>query len=397
MRAICVVGVRPNIVKIKPIVDALELKGVQVTLVHTGQHYTPAMSELIFTDLDLRQPDYQLGVGSGDRASQTGRVMAAFEPVLRAVCPEVVVVVGDSNSTLGCALVAAKSGALVGHVEAGLRSRDWSMPEEVNRVATDRVSDFLFAPSPDAVENLRAEGYRTDQIAMVGNVMVDSLFASLDRARDRAASVLARHEVGHGEFGLATLHRPDNVDEPEMLEGLLAALGEVGQEIPMLLPVHPRAKKALIEVGVPATVRLVPPVGYLDFIALESSARIVLTDSGGVQEETTMLGVPCLTLRDKTERPITVTDGTNRLVGRNGRRIVSAALETLANPPQARCPAQWDGHAATRIAESLLADGWLPARLRPTDLATDGQAVSPMPEVPARPVGADSQSDVMIG
>jgi UDP-N-acetylglucosamine 2-epimerase (non-hydrolysing) len=396
MRVMCVAGARPNYMKIKPVMDALTHRGVDVTLVHTGQHYDAAMSDVFFEELAIRPPDHHLGVGSGSHADQTGRVMSAFEPLLHSVCPDVVVVVGDINSTLGCALVAAKSGALVAHVEAGLRSRDWSMPEEVNRVVTDRVSDFLFAPSADAVDNLRAEGYREDQIVLAGNVMIDTLLASRERAMARAPEVLERHEVEEGEFGLVTLHRPANVDEPEMLEGLLSALGEIGRELPMILPVHPRAKSALIAIGVPSTVRLVPPAGYLDFIALQASARIVLTDSGGVQEETTVLGVPCLTMRDNTERPITVTEGTNRLVGRSAAGIVAAALETLANPPQPRCPELWDGLAGTRIAESLLADGWLPDRLRPTDVVVDLVSYEQSRGVAVGP-GVPRQSDVMIG
>jgi UDP-N-acetylglucosamine 2-epimerase (non-hydrolysing) len=371
MRVICVAGARPNFVKVKPVMDALEQRGVDVTLVHTGQHYDAAMSDVLFSDLGLRKPDRMLGVGSGSHAEQTARIMTAFEPVVASILPDIVVVVGDVNSTVACALVAAKSGALVAHVEAGLRSRDWSMPEEVNRVVTDRVSDFLFAPSQDAVENLRAEGYREDQIVLAGNVMIDTLFASLDRARDRAPEVLNRHEVDAGGYGLVTLHRPANVDEPEMLEGLLRALGEIGREIPLILPVHPRAERALISVGVPSTVRIVPPAGYLDFIALQASARLVLTDSGGVQEETTALGVPCLTMRDNTERPITVSQGTNRLVGRSAERIVGAAIETLGTPVAPQCPALWDGRAGQRIADSLLADGWASSRLRATDVVID--------------------------
>ncbi|HTR70954.1 MAG TPA: UDP-N-acetylglucosamine 2-epimerase (non-hydrolyzing) [Mycobacteriales bacterium] len=371
MRVMCVAGARPNYPKIKPVMDALEFRGVDVTLVNTGQHYDPALSDVFFAELGLRPPDYHLGVGSGSHAETTARVMTSFEPLVDSVCPDVVVVVGDVNSTLGCALVGAKSGALVAHVEAGLRSRDWSMPEEVNRVVADRVSDFLFAPSPDAVDNLRAEGYREDQIVLAGNVMIDTLLASIDRANDRMDEVLTRHEVAPGEYGLVTLHRPANVDEPEMLEGLLRALGEIGRKVPLLLPVHPRAQNALIDLGVPSSVRLVPPAGYLDFLALQSSARLVLTDSGGVQEETTVLGVPCLTMRDNTERPITITHGTNRLVGRSGRGIVEAAMETLENPPAARCPELWDGLAGTRIAEALVSHSWQANRPRPTDLVID--------------------------
>ncbi|MEU1164728.1 UDP-N-acetylglucosamine 2-epimerase (non-hydrolyzing) [Streptomyces sp. NPDC005921] len=365
MRAVCVAGARPNYMKIKPVMDALERRDTEVLLVHTGQHYDPAMNDVFFTDLGIRPPDRFLGVGSGSHAEQTGRVMTAFEPLLAEVGPDVVVVVGDINSTLACALVTAKAGPLLAHVEAGLRSRDWSMPEEVNRVATDRVSDYLLAPSPDAVDNLRDEGYREDQIHLVGNVMIDTLLANLDRAR--ASDVLDRYGLARGEFGLVTLHRPANVDDPEVLTGLLKALGEIAGRLPLVLPVHPRAAGRLAEIGVPGGVRLVPPAGYLDFIALQDSARVVLTDSGGVQEETTALGVPCVTLRDNTERPVTVEQGTNVLAGRDPARITATVNAVLDRPPAPRRPDLWDGRASDRIAEVLLTGGTASTRMRPTD------------------------------
>ncbi|MFG2868397.1 non-hydrolyzing UDP-N-acetylglucosamine 2-epimerase [Streptomyces sp. NPDC048338] len=365
MRIICVAGARPNYMKIKPVMDALERRGAEVILVHTGQHYDPAMNDVFFEDLGIRPPDHFLGVGSGSHATQTGRVMESFEPLLAELSPDLVVVVGDVNSTLACALVTAKGGPLLAHVEAGLRSRDWSMPEEVNRVATDRLSDYLLAPSPDAVENLRAEGYREDQIHLVGNVMIDTLLANRERAA--ASDVLARHGLTPGGYGLVTLHRPANVDDPEVLAGLLKALGEVAGHCPLVLPVHPRAADRLTELGVPGGILLVPPAGYLDFIALQASARIVLTDSGGVQEETTALGVPCVTLRENTERPITVEEGTNVLAGRDPERIVSTAVRLLTDPPAPRRPALWDGHAGDRIASVLLDGGPAQGRPRPTD------------------------------
>ncbi|MET7473685.1 UDP-N-acetylglucosamine 2-epimerase (non-hydrolyzing) [Streptomyces sp. NPDC005648] len=364
-RIVCVAGARPNYMKIKPVMDALEARGAEVLLVHTGQHYDPAMNDVFFADLGIRPPDRYLGVGSGSHAEQTGRVMTAFEPLLDEVAPDVVVVVGDINSTLACALVTAKAGPLLAHVEAGLRSRDWSMPEEVNRVATDRVSDYLLAPSPDAVDNLRAEGYREDQIHLVGNVMIDTLLANLDRAR--ASDVLDRYGLTKGEFGLVTLHRPANVDDPEVLAGLLKALGEIAGRCPLVLPVHPRAAGKLADIGVPGGIKLVPPAGYLDFIALQDAARVVLTDSGGVQEETTALGVPCVTLRDNTERPITVEQGTNVLAGRDPARIVSTVHTVLDRPPAPRRPELWDGRASDRIAEVLLEGGTASTRPRPTD------------------------------
>ncbi|MHC3468714.1 non-hydrolyzing UDP-N-acetylglucosamine 2-epimerase [Streptomyces sp. 7R007] len=376
MRIVCVAGARPNYMKIKPVMDALERRGAEVLLVHTGQHYDPAMNDVFFADLGIRPPDRFLGVGSGSHAEQTGRVMTAFEPLLAEVAPDVVVVVGDINSTLACALVTAKAGPLLAHVEAGLRSRDWGMPEEVNRVATDRVSDYLLAPSPDAVDNLRAEGYREDQIHLVGNVMIDTLLANLERAR--ASDVLDRYGLSRGGYGLVTLHRPANVDDPEVLAGLLKALGEIAGRCPLLLPVHPRAAGRLAEIGVPGGVRLVPPAGYLDFIALQDSARLVLTDSGGVQEETTALGVPCVTLRDNTERPVTVEEGTNVLAGRDPERIVATVNRVLDAPPAPRRPELWDGRASDRIADVLLEGGTASTRPRPTDQPRSAERTLPI-------------------
>ena len=351
--------------KVKPVMDALAGRRAEVILVHTGQHYDPAMNEVFFTDLRIRTPDYFLGAGSGSHAVQTGRVMAAFEPLIEQVRPDIVVVVGDVNSTMACALVTAKSGALLAHVEAGLRSRDWSMPEEINRVVTDRVSDYLFAPSSDAVANLRAEGHREDQIYLAGNVMADTLVANLDRAL--SGGTLAGLGLEPGGYGLATLHRPANVDDPATLAALLGALDAIARLCPLVLPAHPRVAGRLHGVERSGRVRVIPAVSYLDFIALEASARLVLTDSGGVQEETTVLGVPCLTLRDNTERPVTLTEGTNQLVGRDPDQIVAAARRVLADPPPPQRPALWDGRAGQRIATALLADaGSGGERPRPT-------------------------------
>jgi len=379
-RVICVAGARPNYMKVKPVMDALEERGAQVILVHTGQHYDPAMSDVFFADLGMRRPDHFLGAGSGRHAVQTCRVMTAFEPLLADVQPDLVVVVGDVNSTMACALVTAKSGALLAHVEAGLRSRDWSMPEEINRVVTDRVSDYLFAPSADAVANLQAEGYRDDQIHLAGNVMVDTLLANLDRAL--AGGTLRGLGLVARGYGLVTLHRPANVDDPDVLAALLPALDEVARLCPLVLPAHPRAASQLRGAGVSGRIRVIPPAGYIDFIALEASARLVLTDSGGVQEETTVLGVPCLTLRDNTERPITLTDGTNQLVGRDRSRIIAAARRVLEAPPPPRRPDLWDGRAGQRVAAALLADRAGRQRLRPTD-------VPPGPgQIPLAPVSS---------
>jgi UDP-N-acetylglucosamine 2-epimerase (non-hydrolysing) len=370
MRIICVAGARPNYMKVKPVMDALEARGAEVILVHTGQHYDPAMNDVFFEDLGIRQPDHFLGAGSGSHAAQTSRVMTAFEPLVAELHPDVVVVVGDVNSTMACALVTAKSGALLAHVEAGLRSRDWTMPEEVNRVVTDRVSDYLFAPSEDGVSNLRAEGYREDQIHLVGNVMVDTLLANLQRAL--AGDVVTRLGLEPHKYGLVTLHRPANVDDPAVLGALLSALDEVAQTYPLVLPAHPRAAQRLHDANMSARVQVIPSAGYLDFVALEALAGVVLTDSGGVQEETTALGVPCLTLRDNTERPITLTEGTNQLVGRDPERIVKAALSVLDDPPPPRAPALWDGRAGQRIAEVLVESSRSGEVQRPTDLGDGG-------------------------
>jgi UDP-N-acetylglucosamine 2-epimerase (non-hydrolysing) len=353
MRVVCVAAARPNFMKVKPVLDALEAAGAQVLLVHTGQHYDRGMSDVFFDELSLRPPDHHLGVGAGSHAEQTGRIMTEFEPLLDKLQPDVVVVVGDVNSTVACALVAAKAGVRVAHVEAGLRSRDWSMPEEVNRVVTDRLSDYLFAPSPDAAANLSGEGYRADQIHLVGNVMVDTLLANVDRAR--AGDVHRRLGLPRGGYGLVTLHRPANVDAPERLRELLAALALIAEDCPLVFPVHPRTRRMLAGAELGPGLTLLPPLGYLDFIALQADARIVLTDSGGVQEETTVLGVPCLTLRENTERPITITEGTNTLAGIEPAGIVAAARRALAHPPAPRRPELWDGHAGDRIADVLVA------------------------------------------
>lgn len=348
--------------KLKPVVDALDKQGADAVLIHTGQHYDDRMSRVFFDELGLRSPDHSLRVGSGSHAEQTAKVMLAFEPVLEETRPDAVVVVGDVNSTMACAIVAAKAGPLVAHVESGLRSRDWAMPEEVNRVVTDRVSDYLLAPSLDAVENLRAEGYREDQVHLVGNVMVDTLLSNVDRAMERP--VLADLGLIQDSYGLVTLHRPATVDEPAMLSQVLQGLAGVAEILPLVFPVHPRTRARLKGQEMSKGLRLIEPVGYLDFIALEANARLVLTDSGGVQEESTVLGVPCLTLRDNTERPITITEGTNTLVGRDPEVIRRHAARALSEGVTPRRPELWDGRAGERVADVLLS---APSGFRPTD------------------------------
>jgi UDP-N-acetylglucosamine 2-epimerase (non-hydrolysing) len=363
MKVICVGAARPNFMKVKPVVDGLEAAGAETVLVHTGQHYDAVMSDVFFTELGLRQPDHHLGTGSGTHAEQTGRVMTAFEALLAEIGGDAVAVVGDVNSTLACSIVGAKAGLRVAHVEAGLRSRDWSMPEEINRVVTDRVSDVLLCSSPDAVDNLVAEGFRDDQIHLVGNVMIDTLLANLDRAK--ATGIAARLGVGDGPYGVVTLHRPANVDDPVMLRHLVGALNEIAGELPLVFPAHPRTLPRLTEAGVSERVRVIEPLGYLDFCGLMAGARLVLTDSGGIQEETTALGIACLTLRDNTERPITLTEGTNQLVGRTAAGILAGARRALDGDIPARCPALWDGHAGSRIAAAIV--GSMQQPKRPTD------------------------------
>ena len=361
-----VAGARPNFPKLKPVLDAFEARSCPTTFVHTGQHYDPALSDVFLDELGIRSPDRLLGVGSGSHATQTAAVMTAFEPIVDELAPDVVVVAGDVNSTVACALVGAKRGCLVAHVEAGLRSRDWSMPEEVNRLVTDRLSDHLLAPSPDAVDNLRAEGYRDDQIHLVGNVMIDTLLANRARAIERLPRLRDELDLP-GRFALATLHRPSNVDDAEQLASLLGALGRVADDVPVVLPVHPRTRSTLGGRSPGGDVRLVEPFGYLDFLALQSAAAVVLTDSGGIQEETTALGTPCLTLRTTTERPITIEQGTNRLVGTDPAAIVDAARSVLADGVEARCPGLWDGHAGERVADAVLDGGPPSSRRRPSE------------------------------
>jgi UDP-N-acetylglucosamine 2-epimerase (non-hydrolysing) len=322
------------------------------------------MSASFFEDLDIPQPDVNLEVGSGSHGEQTAKVMIGFEAWLAANPVDVVVVVGDVNSTVACALVAAKRLVPVAHVEAGLRSFDRTMPEEVNRLVVDSLASWLLTPSPDADENLRHEGVHPSRIVRVGNIMVDSLFYAVERSA--GSDVLTRLAVEDGRYGLVTLHRPALVDDAARLTGIVDALGEISRDLPLVFPVHPRTRARIGElpVDVPSSLQLCAPLGYLDFIRLESSSALVLTDSGGVQEETTCLGIPCLTLRPTTERPITVTDGTNRVVGMDPARVLAAAHETLRGRVEPRRPELWDGHTAKRIVEALSrpvpAEAWAP-------------------------------------
>jgi len=356
-----IVGARPNFMKIAPIVREMWRRSdeFQPLIIHTGQHYDEAMSDSFFVDLGIPAPDFHLEVGSHSHAVQTAKIMTAFEPIVLAEKPDWVLVVGDVNSTIACALVCAKLGVKVAHVEAGLRSRDRTMPEEINRILTDAISDLLLTTSEDADENLKQEGVADDKIKFVGNVMIDSLFYNLEKSKLSKA----RENLGliDKDYAVLTLHRPSNVDEKEIFSGLLDALIEIGEKIPVVFPVHPRTKANIEKFGFAervanSNIRLIEPLGYLDFMNLYSGAKLVLTDSGGLQEETTALGIPCLTLRENTERPITIELGTNQLVGTNPEKIKQAAFEILENPAKtdAKIPPLWDGHAAERICDALL-------------------------------------------
>jgi UDP-N-acetylglucosamine 2-epimerase (non-hydrolysing) len=363
VKLINVVGARPNLMKIAPLVEEMRRHaGIEQILLHTGQHYDAGLSQIFFEELAIPAPDVYLGVGSGSHAEQTARVMVAFERVLLEHRPDGIVVVGDVNSTLACAVTAAKLWVPVAHVEAGLRSFDRRMPEEINRIVTDALSDLLFTTERDANANLAAEGIAVEKIHFVGNVMIDTL----RQHRQRAAQLetAARFELAPGGYALLTLHRPANVDDPAVFAGILQALATIQQEIPILFPVHPRTVRRLHDFGfddrlaAAPGLQLIEPQGYLAFLDLMMHARLVLTDSGGVQEETTILGVPCLTLRENTERPVTVTEGTNVLVGSNPQRIISEALVVLAGQHKAgRTPELWDGHSAGRIV-SILRREW---------------------------------------
>ena len=350
------VGARPNFVKMAPLIDALDRRGVaSQVVVHTGQHYDRRMSEEILEDLGFPVPDYSLGVGSGTHGEQTGKVLIAFEEILMSNRPAVVVVAGDVNSTLACALAASKLGIPIAHVEAGLRSGDWTMPEEINRVLTDRLSDLLLTHSPEAQDNLAGEGIDVGRVRFVGNTMIDSLRRFEAAARQRA--VWRRYDVEQREYTLVTLHRPSNVDDPARLAGIVNALCRLSTEAPVLFPVHPRTRARLAAGGTvqrleTAGVHCVEPVGYLDFLSLETGAGTIVTDSGGVQEEASALGVPCYTLRANTERPITISRGTNVLLGDDPERLREV---TLSRRPPAPCAIPlWDGHAAERAANAIL-------------------------------------------
>jgi UDP-N-acetylglucosamine 2-epimerase (non-hydrolysing) len=378
-----VAGARPNFMKIAPIIKAIDKHNldpkrrpirIQYLLVHTGQHYHQDMSEFFFRDLGLPRPDVYLGIGSGTHAEQTARTMLSFEKVCLNNKVDLLMVVGDVNSTVACALVAAKLSIPVAHVEAGLRSFDRRMPEEINRILTDQISDYLFTTSPDADDNLRTEGIPSKKIFFVGNVMIDTLLAHIQLAKKSQIleKLGLRQESGNKKYAVVTLHRPSNVDNPRVFGGILRALKEISERVPVIFPVHPRTLKSLRDFGLDemvdfrknwkksppdsgeARIVAVPPLGYLDFLCLMSHAAVVLTDSGGIQEETTILGIPCLTIRDNTERPITIREGTNILTGSNPHNITKTADRIIGTGKKnKRIPRYWDGKAAERIIDIL--------------------------------------------
>jgi UDP-N-acetylglucosamine 2-epimerase (non-hydrolysing) len=358
-RIVHVVGARPNFIKAAPVLRALEALGADQALVHTGQHYDAAMSDVFFTELGLPAPDLNLGVGSGTQAGQTAALMVALEEAFTRLAPRLVVAYGDVNSTLAAALVSAKLGMPIAHVEAGLRSFDDSMPEEINRRVADLLSTLLFVTCPEGVDNLRAMGTPADAIHFVGNPMIDTLFAN--RAAIEAAGAASPHRP-EGRFAMATMHRPGNVDTPERAAAVVAMLRAAAEVIPVILPLHPRGRRSLEDAGLETSgrLRVVEPLGYLEFLGLVSLSALVITDSGGIQEETTALGIPCLTVRPNTERPITITHGTNRLV--EPGQVAPAAAEILAHGlvVPAAGPPLWDGHAGERIAAVI--DPWLRSR-----------------------------------
>jgi UDP-N-acetylglucosamine 2-epimerase (non-hydrolysing) len=360
MRIISVVGARPNFMKIAPLVaECARVPGISHLLVHTGQHYDPGMSEVFFRDLSIPAPDIDLGVGSASHAVQTAQIMIEFEKVCARESPDLVIVVGDVNSTMAATLVAAKLNIPVAHVEAGLRSFDRAMPEEINRVVTDQLADYLFTTSREADENLKREGVNPERIHFVGNVMIDTLLKHRERAD--GLNVASRLGIEGDAYALMTLHRPSNVDNRATLQDILTAVQDISTSLPVIFPIHPRTSQRIREFEldsmVHGKVQLTEPLGYLEFLNLMARARLVLTDSGGLQEETTILGVPCLTIRENTERPVTISEGSNELVGTDPDRIRAAAERILSGKWKTpRVPEFWDGKAAERIVAILTAN-----------------------------------------
>lgn len=362
LKILIIVGARPNFMKAAPIYAEMMRRPAEFSakIVHTGQHYDQEMSDAFFDDLGLPEPDFYLGVGSASHTVQTANIMLAFEPIVLEEKPDWVVVVGDVNSTVACALVGAKVGVKVAHVEAGLRSGDRTMPEEVNRIVTDSIADLLLTPSQDADENLMREGIPREKVKFVGNVMIDSLLQNLKRSE--ASRVRQSLDLTKKKYAVLTMHRPSNVDWREMLESFIDAFVEIGKRIPVVFPVHPRTRAKIDEFGLNERIAgsglsVTEPLGYLDFLRLYSGAKFVITDSGGLQEETTALGIPCLTIRKNTERPITIELGTNRVVGTNSEKLKQYAFEMIQNTSQTtgiKIPPLWDGKTAERICDVLI-------------------------------------------
>lgn len=351
-RILCVAGARPNFMKLAPLFRAIsQCPGLTPILVHTGQHYDDQMSGQFFRDLELPTPAHNLEVGSGSHAQQTAEIIKRFEPVVLQNKPHAVLVVGDVNSTAACALVAKKLGIFVIHVEAGLRSFDRSMPEEINRLVTDAISDLLLVTEESGVCNLKREGVPPEKIGFVGNLMIDSLYFHLERSKH--SRVLDDLGLRNQRFGLVTLHRPANVDDPAQLQQLLSALQAIAQDVPLYFPAHPRTQARLNGRGLCSRMHMMDPLSYLDFVCLMAHSAVVFTDSGGIQEETTALGISCLTLRNNTERPVTISEGTNRLAGTTCESILDAWRDLKANPVQGRVPNLWDGKAAERSVQAI--------------------------------------------
>ena len=360
IKVICVCGARPNFMKIAPLMRAFEKNGgFDTLLVHTGQHYDENMSQLFFDELGIPKPDINLEVGSGSHAHQTAEIMKRFEPVVLEHKPDYVLVVGDVNSTIACGLVAVKLGVKLIHVEAGLRSFDRDMPEEINRILTDRISDLLFVTEQSGVDNLRNEGVDSNKVHLVGNVMIDTLLANKGKAEK--SDVLKRLGLSKGKYAVITLHRPSNVDDMTRFEEIITAFETIEKEIKLVFPIHPRTRNNIKgtnlekRVGAMSNLLLLEPVGYLDFLCLMSNAALVMTDSGGIQEETTILGVPCMTLRENTERPVTITEGTNRLVRITSEDILKNYRQIMAGRDgyKSKVPKFWEGKAAERIAKII--------------------------------------------
>lgn len=363
MKLVLIAGARPNFIKIAPLIWEIKQRQLEEKIdyffIHTGQHFDSAMSALFLTELEIDMPYLNLGVGSGSQAQQTARIMLHLEPALKKIKPDLVIVVGDVNSTLAGALTSAKIGLKLAHVEAGLRSFDRSMPEEINRVVTDHLADYLFTPCQEANENLLREGIPSEKIFFVGNIIIDTLV----RFKEKACSLAFHQKLGleKKKYAILTLHRPSNVDNPHQLREILLAVAEISNYLPVVFPVHPRTRKMIDQLsrkekGIFSPILLMPPLGYLEFLSLMIEARLVLTDSGGIQEETTYLQIPCLTLRENTERGITIQQGTNRLVGTKKENIISHAMEIIRNPNNIRgqIPELWDGKTAERIIEIIL-------------------------------------------